>query len=99
MGGGQAGIAAITRPPSPLHSAFTAPQPYLIDQSNEDPSQQARYSASISIAAGTRGLFCGEPDANACWAISGSLAKYSSSEMPNCFGVGTASSVFLRYNA
>ena len=37
-------------------------------------------------------LFCGEPDASACAAITGMTSKYFSSQMPYCFGEGTCSS-------
>jgi hypothetical protein len=64
----------------------------VLQTANRQPFDHTfRYSSSISSAVGTRGLFAGEPEANACLAIIGRLLNHSSSAMPYPRGVGTLS--------
>ncbi len=64
----------------------------VLQTANRQPvAHTFRYSSSISSAVGTRGLFAGEPEANACLAIIGRLLNHSSSAMPYPRGVGTLS--------
>src|SRR5580692_5724092 len=69
------------------------PTPVKVQMLTAAPVHTARYSATISVAFGTRGLLLGLPEASACSAISAILPFQSASEMPNPDGVGTDNSL------
>mmetsp|Transcript_19228 Transcript_19228/g.46299 ORF Transcript_19228/g.46299 Transcript_19228/m.46299 type:complete len:211 (+) Transcript_19228:29-661(+) len=76
---------------------------YSLDQRGErrQPAQYVisntcLYKSTISASEGVRGLFPGDPDASACWAMVESSESNRAGSAPNCFKVGTSNS---RFNA